>query len=88
VPKKEKRKKDIPAPLSEELCYASLCGVLSRACAVLNIPWKHDDNYSICENQIRAFDRWLTEKQFPKSPEKVDNVSKEDKTILDVPFSA
>lgn len=86
--KKEKPKKVSPGPLSEDICFAGLCGLLSRACTVLNIPWKHDDNYPIYENQIRAFDRWLTDLQFSKTPEKVDKSSKKDTTEPDVPFSA
>lgn len=77
-----------PQPASEDLGFASLCGILSRACVVLNIPWRHEDNIPAYESQIKAFSRWLSEKQFPAEAERVDKPVKKDTTSVEVPFGA
>ena len=65
---------------------ARLSGILSRCVGVLGIPWKHDDPQEpIYLAQIKALDKYLTEKQcsLPLEPSKPKS-----ETIdgVDIPF--
>lgn len=65
--------------------HARLCGILSRAVGALGIPWQHIDGKTICESQIKAFDKYLTEKQYG-APSETKEPNSNEINGVEVPF--